>query len=163
MTVPDWVNDLHSLEFGRGYWINVSQALILLLKGASDASAAQEVSLEDLDGIPLPPAMYYGRVLLGSDFVPEAGMTATASVGDTVCGRGITRVIDGAVVYSVNVSADGPGAATGCGAVGRPVVFQIGSHRMATAAAWDISRVWELSLRPNAHERLFLPVILANR
>ena len=29
VTVPDWVNDLRTLEFGRGYWINVSKPITL--------------------------------------------------------------------------------------------------------------------------------------
>ena len=110
--------------------------------------------------MPLPPATYYGKFLPGPGFIPEAGMMVTAFVDDKACGQGKTQFVGGMVVYSVNVFADGPGAATGCGTAGRQVTFQVGSIEMITTAAWDVSRVWELALVPKTGKSLFLPIIL---
>jgi len=59
-------------------------------------------------------------------------------------------------VYSVNVSADGPGA-EGCGAPGRVVRFTVGGQVMAEALAWDNDRPAEVSL--GAPAQLYLPLI----
>ena len=104
VTVPDWVNDLHELQFGRGYWINTTQAITLRLRGASAAQTAQAI---DMTG---PPATFYGAVLPGPGFTPAAGMRVKARVGDAVCGQAVTKNIGGQIVYTVKVSADGPGA-----------------------------------------------------
>jgi hypothetical protein len=152
VTVPDWVNDLEALEFGRGYWIQVSETITLMLKGDSTSAAAVLSSLQ------APPATYYGHVAAGSGFAPAAGMEVTAWVDGHLCGQGETLEEDGQVVYSVNVLADGPGGSAGCGVLGREVAFRVGSQDMIPTAVWDNNRVWELELRPIG--RIYLPLVL---
>ncbi|MBN1810662.1 MAG: VCBS repeat-containing protein [Anaerolineae bacterium] len=152
VTVPDWVNDLEALEFGRGYWIQVSETITLMLKGESTSAAVVLGSLQ------APPATYYGRVAAGSGFAPAAGMEVMAWVDGHLCGRGETLEKSGQVVYSVNVLADGPGGSVGCGAPGREVAFLVGSQDMIPTAAWDNNQVWELELRPIG--RIYLPLLL---
>ncbi len=162
VTAPDWVNDLAVLEFGHGYWINVSEALVLMFKGApAGASATAPAGPEDAAGMPLPPGTWYGRVLPGAGLAPEAGMPVAAYVGAKVCGRGQTRLVERAVVYSINVAADGPGAAAGCGEAGRAVAFEVGGVRAGTTAQWDDSRLWPLDLAGAPSRRLYLPLFVA--
>jgi hypothetical protein len=148
VTVPEWVNDLHELEFGQGYWINVSEAVTLFLKGsaASIFQRIQWVVQAAVNHLQSPPATYYGWVLPSPDFTPLPGMTVTAWIDGNLCGQSQTLEVDGRVAYSVNVFADGPGGAAGCGVLGLAVMFQIGSRTMTPSAVWDDSRVWKLSL-----------------
>jgi hypothetical protein len=157
VTVPDWVNDLSVLEFGHGYWINVSEAITLYLKGASVPSALAGSVSQSTQG---PPATYYGLVEAGGDFTPTAGLPVTARVDGHLCGQGQTIEVSGEVVYSINVFADGPGGAPGCGAPGREVTFEIGSQVMEPTVTWDNSRVWELALSPAFQYRVYLPLVL---
>ncbi len=83
------------------------------------------------------PATYYGAVSSGPGFTPAAGMRVLASIGDTECGERLTQEVDGQVVYSVNVVAEGPGGLPNCGAPGRVVLFRIASVPMAPIAIWD--------------------------
>ena len=55
----------------------------------------------------MPPATYYGPVLPSENFTPKPGMEVFAWTGGVKCGQGITQLVDGQVVYSINVSADG--------------------------------------------------------
>ncbi len=153
VSVPDWVNDLWELEFGHGYWISVTQSITLSLKGASASSLATASS------VPRPPATYYGAVLAGPGFTPTAGMPVKAWINGNLCGQGQTLKVNGQVVYTINVFAEGSGEAAGCGAPGRIVTFQVGSQIMAPTAVWDDSRLWALSLSPTAKQRLYLPLI----
>jgi hypothetical protein len=157
VTVPDWVNDLNVLEFSHGYWINVSEAITLCLRGASAPSAPAGSSPQSMQG---PPATYYGLVEAGEGFAPTAGLPVLAQVDGHLCGQGQTMEVSGEVVYSVNVFADGPGGAAGCGAPGRDVRFQVDSQVMEPAAAWDNGRVWELTLSPAFQYRVYLPLVL---
>jgi hypothetical protein len=77
-----------------------------------------------------------------------------------LCGQGQTIEVSGEVVYSINVFADGPGGAPGCGAPGREVTFEIGSQVMEPTVTWDNSRVWELALSPAFQYRVYLPLVL---
>jgi hypothetical protein len=152
VAVPAWVNDLESLQFARGYWINVSDAITLYLKGSSEYDAALA------SGFPYPPATYYGRVLPGSGFDPEAGMAVTAWISDTLCGQGVVLDVTGyGLAYAVDVMAEDWGEYAGCGAPGRAVTFQVGSQEMISGVGWDNSRVWELALRPPW--RLYMPLM----
>jgi hypothetical protein len=147
--VPEWVNDLYELEFGQGYWINVSEPLTLYLKGRDEVGGAAN------GGFPYPPATYYGRVLTGTEFVPTAGMSVTARVGGKVCGQGVlTEVAGYGVGYAVNVMAEDWGAYGGCGAPGREVVFWVGDEEMAPRALWDNRELEEVELRPLWRVRL---------
>jgi hypothetical protein len=160
VTVPEWVNDLHMLEFGRGYWINVSEAITLFLKGPSDhgLQRTSDATLTTTGSLQSPPATYYGAVLAGSDFTATAGMPVTAWVGGHRCGRSQTLEAEGQVAYSVNVFANGPGDSAGCGASGQTVTFRVGSRVMAPTAVWDNSRLWEVPLRIAL--QMYLPLIV---
>jgi hypothetical protein len=156
---PEWVTDLETLAFGRGYWIHVSDAITLYLKGRSGPEAAVASSF------PSPPATYYGALRAGGGFTPTAGMAVTAWVGDALCGQAETQVqeLDGGMqlAYAVDVLADGMDAA-GCGVPGRTASFEVGGQRMATTATWNNDRVSrrDLSLIPiGLHHRVYLPLV----
>jgi len=152
---PDWVNDLKVLHFGRGYWIHVSDAITLYLKGGS----APDVALAS--GFPSPPATYYGAVLAGSGFTPTAGMPVTASVGSHLCGQGVVTDVPGyGLAYVVDVPAEDWGDDAGCGAPGRRVSFQVGPCTMFTTAEWDNNRLHELSLSPGPQQHIYLPLVM---
>jgi hypothetical protein len=149
--VPGWVNDLNELSFGRGYWISVTQNLTttagitLYIKGAAAGGQAL---------LPLafnaPPATFYGLLSAGP------GQIVTARVGDTVCGQGLTRQVDGQVGYVVDVVSAFQVA--GCGAPGRSVSFRVGEAPQSWLGQWTDARpvhldFWDLF-------QWFLPLVL---
>ncbi len=150
---PSYVNRLHELRFGQGYWISVTEPITWYLGGTSETLAAS-----DVQSVQSPPATYYGPILAGQGFTPTAEMAMTAWVNGTLCGQSQTMEVGGQVVYSIHVLADGPGGATGCGAPDKVVMFQVGSQTMAPAAVWDDKQLWELPLRPGW--RVYLPLVL---
>jgi hypothetical protein len=153
---PSYVNRLHELRFGQGYWISVTEPITWYLGGTSETLAASDV--QSPQNVQSPPATYYGPVLAGQGFTPTAEMAMTAWVNGNLCGQGQTMENDGQVVYSIHVLADGPGGATGCGAPGKDVTFWVGVQTMAPAAVWDNRQLWELALRPGW--RVYLPLVL---
>jgi hypothetical protein len=155
VTVPPWVNDLSVLEYGRVYWINVTRPITLYLsEGTSFASAAMNIPTA-------PPSTFYGEVVGGAGLTPTAGMKVTAWVNGNQCGQGQTRDLGNEIVYVVDVSADDLGSTTGCGAPGRWITFQVANQHMASGAAWDNTRVYELALSPRV--RLYLPLVIKSR
>jgi len=74
---PDWVNDLHTLEYTQAYWIRATEAITVLLKRGTTPAEAQATTA----GLPIPPATYYGVVQAGANFTPAAGMQVSARVG----------------------------------------------------------------------------------
>jgi hypothetical protein len=150
-SVPTYVNDLEALEFGKGYWINVSQAITLHMASSVFPMASDN---PDAATMPLPPATFYGAVLPGSGFAPTPGMQVTAWISGNSCGRAETMAVGEQVVYAINVLAEGDGeddrgTAAGCGAPGRDVTFRVDSRLMVPRVAWDISRLWEVTLQPS--------------
>jgi hypothetical protein len=160
VTVPEYVNDLHTLEYGHGYWINVSQPITWRVSKNPAQSLAADSDL------PNPPVTYYGQVLPGLEFTPTAGMTVTAWVQpvDTLCGQGRTYEWNEQVVYVVDVFADGdPGGRTGCGTPGHTVRFDIAQQAMSPTATWDNRQLWHLDLSPaSGQHRVYMPLILRN-
>jgi hypothetical protein len=154
--VPDqWaslVNDLTRLENGRGYWIRASQPVTVPVRPITNAMPTFD------DGIlNAPPATYYGIAPITS----TATLTVEALIDEAVCGTTTTqqRSIDGATrtVYSLNVLANGTGAAEGCGSPGAPVTLNFLQGTTVVASiptAWDNSAVIEL--RPG---RVHLPML----
>jgi subtilisin-like proprotein convertase family protein len=142
-----YVNDLDVLEFGKGYWIKVSQALVLKLKGAG-----MSLSVETNSAFALPPATYYGTVQGAT-----AGQTITAWVGSTPCGQGITKLYQAQTVYVIKVWADGPDT-SGCGRVGQQVTFKLGSQSMGTTL-WNNDQAYEVPLAPLASFDVYLPFL----
>ncbi|MCP4537492.1 MAG: hypothetical protein GY832_10130 [Chloroflexi bacterium] len=141
-SVPPWVNDLHEMEFGKGYWISATQPITWEVKGGSDARAPQSANNMG------PPATYYGVVSPSATFVPVAGMTVSVYVEGKLCGRGETLSVGGDIVYSVKVGYTPAGGA--CGDLGQIVTFRVGSTMMSTTAEWNNNDVWELPLSPAA-------------
>ena len=144
MTVPDWVNDLHVLQFGRGYWINMTQAITLRLRGATVGCQAAQAA--DMPG---PPATFYGAVLPGPGFTPAAGMRMKAKVGNVICGQAETQ--RAAVGRSYTASRSQPTGQAPRPAAARPAapcVSRWSTRLMATVAAWDNNRVQEVPLSP---------------
>jgi hypothetical protein len=156
---PPYVNRLHELRFGQGYWISVTEPITWYLSEGPDPLAAGDVqspqSLQDMQG---PPATYYGPVLTGQGFTPTVGMAVTAWIAGNLCGQGRTMEVGGEVVYSVHVSADGLGGAAGCGEPSRYVTFKVDSRAMSPTAVWGNNRLWELPLQPGW--RVYLPLVL---
>jgi hypothetical protein len=160
--VPDWVNDLQTLHFGQGYWINVTEPLTLYLKGGTDPET------NSVSSLPQPPATYYGAVLAGPGFTPSIGLPVTAWVGSHLCGQARTQMqaLDGQtrLVYAIDILAEDWDRASGCGAPGRWITFEVGGQPMATDAVWNNDQVtrWDLGLDPsvNLGHRLHLPLIL---
>jgi hypothetical protein len=152
---PGYVNRLQELRFGQGYWISATETITWYVGGAE---AQMADSLSSLQSMESPPATYYGAVMAGQGFIPTAGQTVSAWVKGKRCGQGRTMEVDGEVVYSIHVFADGPGGAAGCGEPDRAVRFRVGVQAMWPAAAWDNRRLWELPLHPGA--RIYLPLIL---
>jgi hypothetical protein len=163
---PDWVNDLKTLEFGHGYWIHVTQAITLYLRGASDMPLGGQSTLGSL----VPPATYFGAVWPDTGFGPEDRVTVQAWVNGKLCGQAETqkRPLDGVdkLTYAVKVPADDDMSADGCGAPGRTVTFKVGGKSVPVGTAWDNRRVtrWELSLDPHVYlpQRIYLPLIYKN-
>lgn len=151
--VPSYVNRLHELQFGQGYWISATETVTWYIGGESEALAAS-----DVQNMQSPPATYYGSVLAGQGITPTTGMTVTAWVNSKPCGQGQTMEMGGEVVYSIHVFADGPGGAAGCGEPGERVAFWVGGQAMSPTAVWDNNRLWELALRPAW--QAYLPLVL---
>ncbi|MEE8391306.1 MAG: proprotein convertase P-domain-containing protein, partial [Anaerolineae bacterium] len=139
-SVPTYVNNLEVLEFGKGYWINVSQGITLHLASGVSTRAANNT-------FPLPPATFYGVVLAGSGFTPTLGMELSAWISGTLCGQAQTQKVGGQVVYAINVQADWANA-PGCGALGREVRFEVDLQPMRPTAWWDNGQSNELDLLP---------------
>ncbi len=137
-SVPPWVNDLHTMEFGHGYWISVTEPITWMLEGGSDTRAPQSANLMG------PPATYYGVVSSTAPFVPVAGMTVSAYVDGALCGRGETLSVGGDIVYSVNVGYTPVGGM--CGVSGQVVTFQVESVMMSATAEWNNHDVWQVPL-----------------
>jgi len=142
--VPAWVNDLQTLDFGKGYWINVTQDIILWLKGASAqaAQAAQAAPGASTAGMPTPPATFYG--ILPAELNPQPGQSVTAWVGLQECGQATTQEVEGQVVFVVKVLADDGGAAQGCGVPGRRVTFQLDGQPFGASLPWATEQVYDV-------------------
>jgi hypothetical protein len=85
-------------------------------------------------------------------------MAVTAWINGSVCGQGQTSQVEGQIVYSVNVFADGSGATSGCGAAGRVVTFDVGTQPMTSFTVWDNNQVWDVPLFVGP--RVFLPMMV---
>jgi subtilisin-like proprotein convertase family protein len=83
-------------------------------------------------------------------------MPVGAWVNGVLCGLGQTLDVQGQLMYTINVSANGP-SKPGCGTLGQPVIFRIGSFAVATTAAWDNHRPMRLDLP--ALTQVFLPIV----
>ena len=147
VNVPAYLIDLIDLRFGEAYWISLTQTITLYLgSGTNQASTSLNVQS--------PPATYYGAVLGGSGFTPAAGLAVEAWVAGRLCGQSQTLLSNGEIVYSVNVNADGPGGAIGCGAPGRSIIFSVNGQTMLPLVAWNNDQIWNVPLRSAAISNL---------
>ena len=140
VSVPPWVNDLSTFRFGEAYWISLTQSITLSLNGGSPSSPNRNLNVQS------PPTTFYGSVLAGGDFTPTAGMVVTAWINGKMCGQGTTLQNGGDIVYSVNVFADGPGGASGCGMPGRYITFAVNGQSMLPRVEWNNDQVWNVPL-----------------
>jgi len=147
-----WVNDLHTLRFGQGYWISATQPITWELKGATTTMARQSPTLV------APPATYYGRLLAGPAFTPTVGMAVVASVAGKPCAQTTTRRVGTWLVYSLNV---GYTEAVGmCGALGQTVTFTVDGQDVATAP-WQNDFPAEVTLTTgHGFWHLYLPLVM---
>jgi hypothetical protein len=168
--LPAWlapyINNLHEMEFGKGYFVYATEELTLYLPHDSGQSlaAVDEETAAALASMPQhAPASYYGIVQASDEFMPAADMPVVATVNGTVCGQGFTQEVDGNIIYAVEVYSDEPGIAEGCGATGRMVSFQVGDQMLATTAQWDSSQVNELNLSAeptDLNNRVYIPMVV---
>ena len=135
---------LSHLEFGHGYWINVTHPITVQLKGAGSATQVQNTPA-------LPPATYYGPVEAGPGFTPVAGVPVSAWVGDTFCGQGVTREVAGEVMYMVHVEAH-------CSASGMRIRFHVAERGMVTTVSWDNTTIHRLTLSSSNY--VYLPAVI---
>ncbi len=71
--------------------------------------------------------------------------------------EGTTRLIDGQVVYTLNIQPDAPGGQIGCGAPGRAATFTIDGQPINPRVMWNNDVVWNVPLR-RGYE-VYLPLI----
>jgi subtilisin-like proprotein convertase family protein len=142
---PAWASDLKELVFGRGYWIYATQATALLLRGSGAELAS---------GPDTPPALIYG-VLADRSAGFAAGQAVEAWVGKTVCGRGVTRLVEGEIVFALKVAASGP-TTPECGGVGRMVRITVAGNEVGQAS-WDNTRAVNLFAR--FEHQIYLPLV----
>jgi hypothetical protein len=160
VNVPSLLNDLETLEFGKGYWINVSQEITMHLSSSAEAvSANRKVQVANAESaIPLPPATFYGVINGSAEWSPIAGLQVTAWINGTLCGQGKTLALDDQIIYGVKVLATDMGTYANCGTSGQIVTFQVAGQDMDATAIWDNRQVWQLPLK-RAITQLYLPLI----
>jgi hypothetical protein len=146
------VNDLHTLQYGKGYWINATQPITWALKGAPTTLTRQ--AQDDFT----PPATYYGHLLAGSGFTPTVGTEIVASIEGRICARTTTRLFNGRLVYALDV---GYTPAIGmCGAPGEFVTFTVDGQDMAFAP-WQNDFPQEVTITTGAgFSYLYLPIAI---
>jgi len=147
--MPDQLNTLATLDFGNGYWINITDTTTLYLKGAGPTPNLMTTAGMD------PPATYYGVVEASSSFTPRAGLVVTAKVNGQLCGQGQTFNVSGQIMYRVIVLADSD--LPGCGTEGRTVALQVAGQGITTMVIWSNTQVGYAPLKASA--QLFLPLV----
>jgi hypothetical protein len=161
------VNTLRRLDYGKGYWIYATQAVVLYL-GIGSASVEETADENDLTSAPLAPATYYGWITPSASFTPTIGMTVTALIDNVVCGETSITTIEGQLAYALAVAVDDAGDESGgCGVSGKNVIFKVGDTMLPQGVAWNNAQAnfWPLTdMIPDGIERpnrIYLP--LANR
>lgn len=144
---PDWVNDLKTMDFGLGYWINVTstEPITLYLKGSSDIhkSTTTPTCPGDQAGAMLhpPSTTYYGKLTADADFFALPGLSVIARVDGIVCGRGMTQSGDDGIHYAVAAEAASLANDWKCGGSGKVVTFEIDGHPLQPQAQWSSSGI----------------------
>jgi subtilisin-like proprotein convertase family protein len=144
IAVPEYVNTLVRLEYGRGYWVNIEGLATL----ASEESAKS-------GSLPLPPATYYGPLSGIPGVQVAAGQTVVARIGEKICGEATTQEYpagSGKIVFAISVFADDGAQYAGCGVPGRVVSFSVDNTMLPYRAFWNNGRPQQLGL-------LYLPIV----
>jgi hypothetical protein len=138
-----WANDLQTLRFGQGYWINVTEPITLVLKvGSAPPLAQAQVAALANPVSRTPPAVYFGEIQAGADAAQVAGPPLTALV-DGAEGCGAAQVVydeTGLGRYIIKVDAADAGPLAGCGGPGKQVTLRLGEEVIAENLAWDNAR-----------------------
>ena len=164
-TVPaDWaplVNDLETLQYGRGYWIYVPDARPRAASAAASA-AGPAAATPTAASVPAPPATYYG-------VAPAGAQTLVATLNGKPCGTAdvAPHMIRGQMqdAFVIQVRASQIGVDTGCGAPGALTTFTFydsqGTNLAPWLANWDNSQAHELkSINPFPESmRVYLPLV----
>ena len=142
---PDqaWANDLQTLQFGQGYWINVTEPITLVLKVGSASPLAQAPAAALANPVSrTPPAVYFGEIQADAGAAQRAGPPLAATV-DGVEGCGEATVVydeNGTGRYVIKVDAADAGPLAGCGGPGKQVTLRLGEEVIAENLAWDNAR-----------------------
>ncbi|WP_161569147.1 FG-GAP repeat domain-containing protein [Candidatus Oscillochloris fontis] len=122
--VPNWVNDLDSLEYGNGYWFIVPP------NGAPPQLNAS------LATVPQPPATFYATLV----HPVSVGQVVEARSGTTVCA---SSQIQHATQMKIKVPAASLTTPAGCGIPGQTLTFFVAGQEVGTAI-WENSRPIEI-------------------
>ncbi len=150
----DWVNDLEALDFGHGYWINVTatQTITLALKGSLETTEKDTQpgcpNAQGSAALRPPPTTYYGTVAGDAGFTPTAGLAVEALIEGAVCGRGETLAHDNGFRYAVAVEAASPANSGQCGSPGRTIEFKIDGRPMEQSVPWSDAGLQSHDLKP---------------
>jgi subtilisin-like proprotein convertase family protein len=169
---PEWaplVNSLQRLDYGRGYWFNVTTAgavssqfapplspviaaqppPVLALTPTPTATATPTPTAtatpRPVRSVPIPPATYYGELSATDTLTPAVGMRVEALINGLVCGSAETQLLNDRIVYVIQVEAEQPGF-VGCGSLGRSITWRVEGLELPFRAVWDNAQASELSL-----------------
>ncbi len=138
-----WANDLETLQFGRGYWINVTEPITLVLKVGAPSPLAQPQVVALANSVSrTPPAVYFGEVQAGAGAAQRSIPPLTATVdGAEGCGEATVVYDDnGTGRYIIKVDAADEGPLADCGGPGKQVTLRLGDQVIAENLAWDNAR-----------------------
>gem|GEM_PF-1338601 len=136
-----WANDLQTLRFGQGYWINVTEPITLVLKVGTAAALGQPQVVALANPVSrTPPAVYFGEIQADAAGAAPPELTATVN-GAEGCGAA-TVVYDntGLGRYIIKVDAADEGPLAECGGPGKQVTLHLGEEVIAENLAWDNAR-----------------------
>jgi hypothetical protein len=118
---PAFVNDLTELRYGKGYWVNVVATQSTVSANLETIASTQPSLLV----APQRPATYYAELGALGGSVPAVGTPVQALIGGVLCAQTTTRLVDGQIVFAIDVPAAAVGPLAGCGQLGREVVVKV--------------------------------------
>lgn len=172
------VNTLDRLQYGRGYWVQVTAAgaagsritdlqptpaalqaelptpVIQLTPTPSATPTA--TPLPTGSGAPTPPATYYGELASGAGLEAASGLRVEALINGRVCGEGRTQPYNGRIAFVVQVEAD-RGGFNGCGGESRVITWRVDGRVLPNVTVWDNTRPYLITL--NGDTRVWFPLI----
>ncbi|MEI2688917.1 MAG: hypothetical protein V9H69_04095 [Anaerolineae bacterium] len=138
-----WANDLQTLRFGQGYWINVTEPITLVLQvGPASPLVQPPVAILANPVSRTPPAVYFGQIQADAGAAQRGGPPLTALVNG-VAGCGAAQVNydeTGMGRYIIKVDAADAGPLAGCGGPGKEVTLRLGEQVIAENLTWDNAR-----------------------